>query len=310
MTVALPPIQPMLASSLRKGEDASTFVGTHAFDLKLDGLRCLAYHSGSGITLRNRSGRDITEQFPELARALFAIGSPFVLDGEIVALSGIFTDVATRAKQVQSMAIAKAVQDLPCAFVAFDLLVTTDMLDPTRALDIRYEPWNDRRALLEARLEPHISDTIQISPVGYDLAFVENVKSLGMEGVIAKRLTSTYRTGRFSDWVKIKNTRTLTAVAIGYEPGTGARAHFGAMFLALIGPDGPVEIGRVGSGFTASEITHLKGELDAGRPVVVEIEALNRTKNNQLRFPVYLGVRTDLSVHDARLSQLEGLPLC
>lgn len=150
--------------------------------------------------------------------------------------------------------------------------------------------------------------TLRTSVLSYDPAYFDQVKAAGMEGVIAKRLNSTYKAGRFSDWLKFKAVRSITAVGIGYEAGTGARAHFGAMFLALIGPDGPVEIGRVGTGFTATEITSLKTEMDAGRPVVVEIECLNKSKDGKLRFPVYKGLRTDQSVADATLAQLDEIP--
>lgn len=299
--VDLTAIKPMLASPQGKA-DLATLAGSHVFDIKLDGVRAIALWDGGSLTLRNRSGIDVTHRFPDIAASW-----PFpdfrevlVLDGEIVARSGSFQDTARRDKQNKPADVAKWMHQIPVDFIAFDVLA--------RGSDIRSRAWLDRRKVLDA-LEFGVEGPWTRSVYSPDPDFFQQVKSLGMEGVIAKRVRSSYRAGRFSDWVKFKCVRSLTCVATGYEPGTGARAHFGAMFLAVIDPTGkPVSVGRVGTGMTASEITMLKGELDAGRCVVVEIECLNVSKDGSLRFPVYKGVRTDLSVADATLAQLDGIP--
>ena len=41
---------------------------------------------------------------------------------------------------------------------------------------------------------------------------------------------------------------------------------------------------------------------------VVEVECLGLTREGVLRMPVYKGLRTDLTMHDANVTQLEGLP--
>lgn len=307
MTTTLPVITPMLASPPKK-ETLSTLVGTHTFDIKLDGVRCLLYWDGQTCKLVNRSGVNVTHRFPEVVEAAKDLGPrPIVLDGEIVAKSGSFQDTAKRDKQNKPMDIKQAMAAIPVTFVAFDMLWLANV-------DLRPMTYVTRRANLETvlidALGLHVSN-IQLSVVSTDADFFDVVKSMGMEGVIAKRNTSTYRSGRFSDWIKFKALRSITCVGIGYEVGTGARAHFGAMHLALVGhPNGGgiVEVGRVGTGFDTSEIAYLKGELDAGRPVVVEIECLNKSRDNKLRFPVYKGVRTDLSVVDAKLEQLADIP--
>jgi len=298
MTVQLPTIKPMLASP-PKGERPELLRGTHAFDTKLDGIRAMIYWDGAVCYITNRTGKHIAHKFPEIENAANALGEPCVLDGEIVAASGSFQDTARRDKQNQPGDVAKWMREIPCVFVAFDVIY--------KNTDLRPMPFEYRRQQLELmRLQGPVLTT---SVLSLDPAFFQQVKDLGMEGVIAKRLRSTYRAGRFSDWIKFKTVRSITAIGIGYEKGTGAREHFGAMFLALVDTDGkPVEIGRVGTGFTAQEIDMLKAELDAGKPVVCEIEALNKSKDGKLRFPVYKGLRTDLSVLDARLDQLNELP--
>lgn len=293
-------IKPMLASPPKEGQRPSDLRGW-LFDIKLDGVRTLAFWDGQGLTLRNRSGRDVTHRYPDLSAAFDMLNlPPVVLDGEIVAQSGSFQDTARRDKQTKPADVAAAMRLIPVSFIAFDVLY----LDGDG--DLRHQSYQHRRNALDCL---PLGGLVTKSVVSPDPGFFDLVKEQGMEGVIAKNPRSTYRAGRFSDWTKFKALRSLTAVGIGYERGEGARAHFGAMFLALHDGAGQwVRIGRVGTGFTAREIDHLKAELDGGRPVVVEIECLNKSKDGQLRFPVYKGLRTDQSVADATLDQLDQIP--
>ncbi len=296
------PIKPMLASP-PKGERLATLGGTYVFDLKLDGIRAIAYWDGGTLRLINRSMKDITFRFPELEMTAPQLDGPCILDGEIVASDGSFQTLQGRDKLTKPADIARGVQTSPVTFVAFDLLYGFDV-------DYRSHPFETRRSLLESACD--WGGLWTTSVISADPGFFEQVKEKGLEGVIAKRKRSTYRSGRFSDWIKFKAVRSITAIGVGYEPGEGARSHFGAMYLALIGPDGkPVPIGKVGTGFTASQITSLKERMDAGVPVLVEIECLNVTKDGSLRFPVYKGERgSELSLADARLDQLEDIPRC
>lgn len=308
--VLLPTIRPMLAApstgtGSRRAVDLATLLGgTHFFDLKLDGLRCVLYWDGGTVRLVNRSGVDITRKFPDVvgvATATLPRNCSLILDGEVVCEDGLFNSVATRGKQEKAEAITSAATRLPARFIAFDLLWNDG--------DTRHLPFRSRREGLEIWL----ADTgIEPSMGTMDgQAMWESVVKLGLEGLIAKRLDQPYMEGKRSPaWLKFKTVRRITCIATGYEPGTGARAHFGAMFLALVGPTGPVAVGKVGTGFTEAEIATLKADLDAGVMPLVEIEALNLGSGGQLRFPVYRGYRTDLSHLDATLDQLDTLPRC
>lgn len=303
------PIKPMLASPSttaggRRGIDLATLVasGQYSFDLKLDGLRAILYWDGTTATILNRSLVDITAQFPELVAPLGS--APFVIDGEIVADDGTFTSVATRGKTVKPADVAKRAVSLPCKFIAFDLL-------DVNGTSFMALPWQQRRDALEMLAESWPAP-FQVSMCSEDGETMwKAVSELGLEGLIAKMRTDRYFPGtRSSGWIKFKTVRRITCVAVGYEPGTGARADFGALFIALIGPDGPVSVGKVGTGFNASEIQSLKKRIDAQELFLVEIEALNRTAAGVLRFPVYKGLRTDLAITDATVSQLDQFPLC
>lgn len=304
-------IKPMLASPStaaggRQAIDMRTLVGSHSFDVKIDGLRAILYWDGSTLVIRNRSLVDITAQFPEIEAMAPALGpNPRILDGEIVADDGKFSSVAKRGKQVKPGAIATAMRSHPCKFIAFDVL----LVDGKDLLGTAYDV---RRDVLDMLAQDWPQGIFQATICHGDGPLLwTHVSALGLEGLIAKRLASTYQPGaRSRDWVKFKTVRRVTCVVVGYDKGEGARSHLGALQLAMVGPKGPVVVGRVGTGFTDAEIWDLKARCDRGDLFLVEIEALNRTGDGQLRFPVYKGIRTDLEVTDATLDQLDTLPLC
>lgn len=292
-------LTPMLAipstgAGNRQPIDVRTLVATGdwALDLKLDGIRAM-WHRGR---MSNRLGADVTSKFPEISMPDRRDGFPW-LDGEIVALDGRFETVARREKLEKPAHIAQAAVANPCRFVAFDVIPAD-----------RQDRWDTRRARLELVQEEY---GLPITPVGYDVDFMDQVRELRMEGVIAKRLASRYKFNRrSSDWVKHKFTQRISCLVAGYEPGNGSREHFGAMYLAVLDADGnAVPVGKVGSGFTDRETHELKRIIDAKREVlIVEIEALSLTSGGTLRFPVYRGTRRDILPTDCTTAQLDSLP--
>lgn len=280
-----------------------SLAGSHYFDQKLDGIRALAAWDAEGLMLRNRNGRDISLAYPDLeASAPAFLRGPVILDGEIVAASGSFQDIAKRDRARTLASVAAAIRATPAVFAAFDVL-----WHPERG-DLRHLPAIERReALMELGLA---GKTWRTSVASADPALYDQIRLLGGEGVVAKRKTSRYQGGRRPDWLKYKSKHSVTCIGIGYEPGNGSRAQFGAMLLAMVADGKAVPVGKVGSGITVDESLALKAELDAAHLPVVEIECLGVTQSGKLRQPVYKGCRSDLTLIDAPLSQLEALPRC
>lgn len=287
------------ASGLHKQSYADLIdTGLWVGDLKLDGIRAFAHWDGKQVTFTNRTGADITRKFPEVADV--DLGSESLwLDGEIVAVDGRFETVLTRDKQERAPAIRRLASSHPCRFMAFDIP------------EFASWPYVDRRAALEELLEDRVG-TFGLTVVSDSPTFLDLTREAGLEGVILKRKGSTYQFGKRSrSWVKFKNLHRVTCLVAGYAPGTGHRAHFGAMDLALVTDGGDLTLcGRVGTGFSEREIAELKARLDGGEVLVVEIECLNRTSGGQLRFPVYKGVRGDIDVLACTTKQLDALPVC
>lgn len=272
-------------------------------DVKIDGIRAFAFYDGdAAVRLVNRNAVDITRKFPELQPPTrWAFGrEPLWLDGEIVCDSGSFEQTLTRDKQETTRAISALAEQHPASFVAFDL--------PALA----QRPFTERRAQLELVGRMFGGTRYGVTVTSREVDFLQATRSLGLEGVIVKRAASRYQFGKRSrDWVKFKNLHRVSCLVAGYAPGTGSRSDFGAMMLALVGEHGDiVSCGRVGTGFRGDEIADLKARLDAAEVLVVEIECLNVTPGGQLRFPVYKGVRTDLSPLDCTVAQLRALPSC
>lgn len=294
-------IKPMLAvastgASNRAPVAIETLAGTHVFDLKVDGMRAFLERSPRA-RLINREGVDISAKFPEIIDAIPGDGP--LLDGEIFADNNSFETTLTRERQEKQASIFRMARSHPCRFVAFDAPLAPGI-------------WLDRRAVLEDLVTDIDTDRVTFTPYSSDPAFFEQVRAMGMEGVIAKRKTSRYQPGkRSSDWIKFKTVRRVTAIVLGYQPGHGSRSHFGNMQLVMLDADhNPVDVGTVGSGFTEAKTHELKAMLDAGQILCVEIEALNVTSGRKLRHPVYKGIRSDLSPLDCTIDQLDTLPTC
>ena len=90
-------------------------------------------------------------------------------------------------------------QNRAAVLVAFDLLE----LDGN---DLRREPFEVRKQTLASLLRsslPGVQFNAHLTHPG-DLVF-ENACKMGLEGIVSKRLGSTYRSGRSPDWLKFKN---------------------------------------------------------------------------------------------------------
>ena len=221
------------------------------FEIKYDGYRLIADGAGGQPVLWSRTGNDITGTFPDIARAVR--GLPYdgiVLNGEVVVHddAGLpsFSRLQQRGRLQRKSAIARAALDLPAAFYAFDLLAFG-------GLDLRDLPLLARKAVLREVLPT-------VGPVRYSdhvatqgEAMYEQVTAMRLEGIVAKKADSPYRSGRSTSWYKIRAVRTDDFVVVGYTDPKGGRSGFGALHLAQYADvnDGElVYAGSVGTGFS------------------------------------------------------------
>jgi bifunctional non-homologous end joining protein LigD len=167
-----------------------------AYEIKHDGFRFLAVRQHERVRVFSRGGPDWSKQLPAVADALQALPvRSVVLDGEGVICGPDGKSDFDRLRACFSR------HGAPEAFLfAFDLLE----LD---GRDLRNEPWARRRATLAQLLtgaEPGIRLSEHIEDADGAVVF-RQACTMGLEGIVAKRRDSRYRSGRCRDWIKIKN---------------------------------------------------------------------------------------------------------
>jgi len=230
------------------------------FELKLDGYRLIASKSRGEALLLTRNGNDYTSVFPEIARAVKSL--PFddcIIDGEVVCLDakGIpsFSRLQQRGRLSSPLEIRRAVVEFPATFYAFDLLGFEDF-------DVRPLPLVRRKELLKD-VVPALGILRYLDHIETEgEAFLEQVTAMGLEGIVAKKSASRYRSGRSGDWLKIKAERTGDFVIVGFTKPKGSRSHLGALQLADWVNGTLVYAGRVGTGFNDTLLKELHELLD------------------------------------------------
>ena len=236
-------VEPMLARLVDQPPRGRDWL----FEIKYDGYRALIVTDRKKIKIFTRSGEDWTRKFAPVADAVAELKLPSVLlDTEIVVVepSGR-TDFAALAA-----ALSGAKKPLSC-FV-FDLL----SLDGE---DWRFRPLAARKARLKKLLGTlETTASVQYSEVfeGDGGVLLKAACAHGLEGIMAKRVDSPYRSGRHDDWLKIKCSHTQELVVIGFSASERRRA-FASLLMAVQEPQGLRYAGRVGSGFSQSVLEQL-----------------------------------------------------
>ncbi len=177
------------------------------YELKLDGYRAVAVKGESTATLYSRHGNPLDARFPRISAALrdSAISSA-VLDGESVALD---PEGRPSFQELQNSRTSRA----PIVYYVFDVL-------QYNGGDLQELPLEERKAVLQA-IAPAFVEPIRMAAVleSDAHALVEEVKRLGLEGVVAKRRNSRYESGKRSGaWVKHRINERETFVIGGYIP--------------------------------------------------------------------------------------------
>ena len=308
----------------------------HYFEPKYDGIRALvALDRKAPPVLYTRLGRDKTEQFPDVADALAAIGRrfrrPLLLDGEIVAVDGDGKALPFQHLQdrlhVAPAAARAAARSVAAALVVFDLLRDGEA-------DLRPLPFRERRRLLERTMRGRTTDVIRLieSSVGNGTALAVHGREHGWEGLVVKQPDGRYFSDRRSStWQKLKFTETEEFVVGGWTAPRGSRPHFGALLLGYFSDDARrteepprlVFAGQVGTGFTEAELDRVAARLallEAGECPFTELPAPARaetrrwvdpslvaqvtfsqwTRDGVLRHPVYDGLRDDKRPDEVR----------
>jgi bifunctional non-homologous end joining protein LigD len=179
------PCLPTKADTLPSGE-----MWLH--EIKHDGFRIVARKSNGQVRLYSRPGNDFTRRFPLIVDAIAGLRSrSIIIDGEAVACDG---------NGIASFDLIRNHRANDSVFLyAFDLI-------ELNGDDLRRDPLQVRKATLAsivAKSRPGIRFNKHIEGDG-PTVFAHACK-MGLEGIVSKRKDSAYRSGRSSDWLKMKN---------------------------------------------------------------------------------------------------------
>ncbi len=97
--------------------------------------------------------------------------------------------------------------------------------------------------------------------VGKGIAFFEQARKRGLEGIVAKRRDSTYQERRSREWLKIKAHLEQEFVIGGWTDPTGSRIGFGSLLLGAYDGKKLQYAGNVGTGFSENVLRELHAKL-------------------------------------------------
>ena len=245
--------RPQLATLAPEPPNGSRWI----HEIKLDGYRTIARIEDGRARLLTRNGHDWTERYAALADALSGLAcTSALLDGEVCVQR---RDGATSFAELQDALAAGAQERL--IYYVFDL----PYLD---GFDLSRSPLIERKRALAALLDPFVGEA---SPVqysdhfeGHGGAFFAEAVRRSLEGVVSKRADAAYAPGRSKTWVKAKCVLSGSFAIVGYTESAAAGG-LSALMLAEPAGSGLKYVGKVGTGFSASEAKSLRKKLWALR---------------------------------------------
>lgn len=294
-------VSPQLATLVYKAPQGAQWL----HEIKFDGYRMLSYIEENTVTLKSRNRIDWTSELRPIADALTHLSfKDVVFDGEVVLLD---KDGKSDFQLLQNT--IKSNQMAHFIYYIFDILYYD-------GFDLKSLPLLKRKEILRSVLpkkHPNLFYSDHIINDG-DRMFHHSCE-LSLEGIISKKIDSSYETKRSNSWLKVKCLKRQEFIIGGYTNPKSGRSHFGSLFLGFYNEQGELEFaGNVGTGFTQESLKELHEQLEQHvsvqnpfnttppkirdahwvKPVLVaEIEFTQWTKDNHLRHPSFKGLRMD-----------------
>ena len=222
------------------------------YEPKWDGFRALVFRDGDEVFLQSRDEKPLNRYFPELEEPLLRqLPRRCTLDGEIVIAREQGLDFEALQMRVHPAAsrVKMLAAQIPASIVFWDVLCVDE-------LDLRSEPFRDRRARLEAMLA-NAQPPLHVTPATTDRATADDwfrrFEGAGLDGVMAKPATGAYEPNKRA-MLKIKHERDCDCVVAGFRwHKNGDGTAVGSLLLGLYDDGGKLQHVGVSASFTAAK---------------------------------------------------------
>ncbi len=249
-------VPPQLALQVSEAPEGAEWI----HELKLDGYRMQGRiehpksPASAPVKLITRGGLDWTHRMPDIARSLAELPvNSALLDGEVV----VFDENGGTSFALLQAAFQEGKKQ-QLTYVVFDLL-------HLEGHNLRGLPLERRKQMLQELLaDPEDQDTVRFSEHlgmrGHEI--FRKACELGAEGIVSKRTSAPYSSGRNGTWLKIKCVRQQEFVIGGFTPPSKSGVGIGALLLGYYRDGELVYAGRTGTGFTQKMRKNMRAMLD------------------------------------------------
>lgn len=298
----------MLATLVKEPFDSEEWL----FEVKWDGFRALAFVQPGRVALKSRNKLLFNQKFPPIYQNLQKIKGSVVLDGEIVVVDAkgkSHFQLIQNYQRNTAMGKASFEEGALCYYV-FDILFKEGQ-------DLRDLPLIERKEILKKYVQQLNLPLIRFSDhmLTNGKAFFKEASKEHLEGIIGKKIGSTYQSKRSSDWVKIKTSLRQEVVICGFTAPRGSRKKIGALIAGIYNDQQELQFaGHVGGGFTEVLLQEVHDQLQpliqkkcpfktlpkVNTPVtwvkpklIAEVSFSEWTQENIMRHPIFQGLRMD-----------------
>lgn len=295
-------ISPMLLHEVKEPFDDEDYI----YELKLDGIRCVAYIEPKSVTLQNKRFKDLSPIYPELSDTCKCVIKRVILDGEIVVLTNgkpDFYAVQRRSLMTDNFRISLASKKNPVQFAAYDIIYYDGK-------DLTDKPLMERKAILTKAVKEGYNLSVSRWIEKNGIAFFELAKKENLEGIVAKKKNGLYHIGKKTyDWIKIKVMQDEDLLVLGYQPDEDGKVK--DLILGYYDNDGKLKCrGKVYLGVSKAE-QRIIGEFAKNNTVkkpwfdkyknvvwlkpqlVGTAHFMQETESGGMRQPVWKGLRDD-----------------
>lgn len=290
-------ISPMLMYETEPFDDEN-----YIYELKLDGIRCLAYLGDNATELRNKRNKNVTEIYPELKEIHQCAKKKCILDGELVVFNdGVpdFYALQARSLKTDEFKIKLASKKNPVQFVAYDILYCDGEQITDKSLV-------ERKKIMENNLNESNGLSISRYIERDGIKFFELAKARGLEGIVAKEKDGKYYIGkRTRKWLKIKVMQEEDLIICGYQTDDngypkdivlgekdddGKLMYRGKVFLGVSKEERAL-LHEYGTKCTTAPHFELKGDIVWLEPNLIGTVRYMHVTESGFRQPVWKGIK-------------------